>query len=67
MSFSQEETRGSRCTSGGHNLLRTIADKTQMKAWNAVNFPSIICDVGSKFMSVAKLLKAKTGSGMKWS
>lgn len=38
-----------------------------MKAWNSVNFPSIVCDVGSKFMSVAKLLRAKTKSGMKWS
>lgn len=54
--FSAEETRKSRCTSGGHNFLRTIADKTQMKAWNAVHFPSLVCDIGSKFMATAKLL-----------
>jgi len=55
----QDESVNSRASSGGHNLLRVIADKTLAKALNEVNLPRIVVDVGSKFKQMDRILDLK--------
>jgi len=60
------ETMNSRTTSGGHNILRTIADKTLVRGLSSVNLPPKIIDVGSKFTTMDKLLNLYEHFGITW-
>ena len=57
--FSMEETQSSRTVSGGHNLLRSIADKMLAKGLNNFEPDGTTIDVGSKFTLMKKILQQK--------
>lgn len=52
-----EETQSSRTVSGGHNLLRSIADKMLAKGLNNFEPSGTTIDVGSKFTLMKKILQ----------
>lgn len=54
-----EETQQSRTVSGGHNLLRSIADKMLAKGLNNFDPDGTTIDVGSKFTLMKKILQQK--------